>query len=95
MARYRCRRHNCLVSSIIEILFSYNKDIWHVSKSLETVSVSVSPTLNYWIGNSLAELWIELNSDLIQSVLNQQNVVDPIEIQIARSEHSSALFSPG
>ena len=53
MARYRCRRHAFLVSSIIKILFSYNKDTLHLSKSLETVSVSVSPTLNYWIGNSL------------------------------------------
>ena len=53
MARYRCRRHNLRASSIIKILICYNKDTLHVSKSLEPVSVSVSPTLNCWIGNSL------------------------------------------
>ena len=53
MTRYRSRRANFLVSFALKTLFAYTKDTLCVSKSLDTVLVSRSPTQISCIGNSL------------------------------------------
>ena len=54
LTRYRSRRANFLVSFALQTLFAHTKDTLCVSKSLDTVSVSRSPTQISCIGNSLA-----------------------------------------
>ena len=54
LTRYRSRRANFWVSFALKTLFAYTKDTLCVSKSLDTVSVSRSPTQISCIGNSLA-----------------------------------------
>ena len=54
LCRYLCRRANFWVSTVQKTLFPYTNDTLNVSKSLDTVSVSKSPTQFFCIGNSLA-----------------------------------------
>ena len=58
LTRYRSRRANFLVSFALKTLFAYTKDTLCVSKSLDTVSVSRSPTQISCIGNSLGQIHI-------------------------------------
>ena len=48
-----------------------------MSKSLETVSVSVSPTLNYWIGNNLAYGIYNHRNDMSGEVLINKTLYLP------------------